>query len=43
MLDIAQKNDAIVREFNATVQNLVRSRQEFESEVTRFRFKGADA
>jgi methyl-accepting chemotaxis protein len=43
MLDIAQKNDAIAREFNATVQNLVRSGQEFESEVTRFRFKGADA
>ncbi|HEX2061570.1 MAG TPA: methyl-accepting chemotaxis protein, partial [Thermoanaerobaculia bacterium] len=43
MLDIAQKNDAIAREFNATVQNLVRSGNEFESEVTRFRFKGADA
>lgn len=43
MLDIAQKNDAIAREFTATVQNLVRSGQEFESEVTRFRFKGADA
>jgi methyl-accepting chemotaxis protein len=43
MLDIAQKNDAIAREFNATVQNLVRSGHEFESEVTRFRFKGADA
>jgi methyl-accepting chemotaxis protein len=43
MLDIAQKNDAIAREFNATVQNLVRSGHEFESEVTRFRFKGVDA
>jgi methyl-accepting chemotaxis protein len=43
MLDIAQKNDAIAREFNMTVQNLVRSGQEFESEVTRFRFQGADA
>jgi len=43
MLEIAQKNDAMAREFNATVQNLVRSGQEFESEVTRFRFRGADA
>lgn len=43
MLDIAQKNDEIAREFNATVQNLVRSGNEFESEVTRFRFQGADA
>ena len=42
MLEIAQKNDAMAREFNATVQNLVRSGQEFESEVTRFRFRGAD-
>ncbi|HEY2324115.1 MAG TPA: methyl-accepting chemotaxis protein [Thermoanaerobaculia bacterium] len=37
MLDIAQQNDAIAREFNSTVQNLVRSGQEFESEVSRFR------
>ena len=37
MLDIAQENDAIAREFNTTVQNLVRSGQEFESEVARFR------
>ena len=37
MLDIAQQNDSIAREFNATVQNLVRSGQEFESEVSRFR------
>jgi methyl-accepting chemotaxis protein len=43
MLEIAQKNDAIAREFTTTVQNLVRSGQDFESEVTRFRFKGADA
>ena len=40
MLDIAQKNDAIAREFNATLQNLVRSGHEFESEVTRFRYSG---
>ncbi|HUP62465.1 MAG TPA: hypothetical protein VNA69_18820 [Thermoanaerobaculia bacterium] len=40
MLDIAQKNDAMAREFNATVQNLVRSGNEFESEVTRFRYSG---
>jgi methyl-accepting chemotaxis protein len=37
MLDIAQQNDSIAREFNATVQSLVRSGQEFESEVSRFR------
>ena len=43
MLEIAQKNDAMAREFNATVQNLVQSGQEFESEVTKFRFRGADA
>jgi methyl-accepting chemotaxis protein len=43
MLEIAQKNDAIAREFTSTVQSLVRSGQDFESEVTRFRFKGADA
>jgi methyl-accepting chemotaxis protein len=42
MLDIAQKNDAMAREFNATVQNLVRSGNEFESEVTRFRFSGSE-
>jgi len=39
MLDIAQQNDSIAREFNATVQNLVRSGQDFESEVKRFRIK----
>ena len=37
MLDIAQANDSIAREFNRTVQNLVQSGQEFESEVARFR------
>jgi len=39
MLDIAQQNDSIAREFNATVQNLVRSGQDFETEVKRFRVK----
>jgi methyl-accepting chemotaxis protein len=43
MLEIAQKNDAIAREFTSTVQNLVRSGDEFQSEVTRFRFKGVDS
>ncbi|HEX8255125.1 MAG TPA: methyl-accepting chemotaxis protein [Thermoanaerobaculia bacterium] len=43
MLEIAQKNDAIAREFTSTVQSLVRSGREFESEVTRFRFKGSDS
>jgi methyl-accepting chemotaxis protein len=43
MLDIARKNDAIAREFNDTVQNLVRSGRDFENEVTRFRFSGGDA
>lgn len=42
MLDIAQKNDDVAREFNATMQKLVRSGQEFESEVTRFRFRGTE-
>jgi len=37
MLDIAQKNDAIARELDATVQNLVTSGKELESEVARFR------
>ena len=40
MLDIAQANDAIAREFNATVQNLVTSGKDFESEVSKFRFTG---
>jgi methyl-accepting chemotaxis protein len=40
MLDIAQENDAIAREFSSTVQNLVQSGREFESEVGRFRISG---
>ncbi|HEX6096600.1 MAG TPA: methyl-accepting chemotaxis protein [Thermoanaerobaculia bacterium] len=43
MLDIAQKNDDVAREFNSTMQRLVSSGQEFESEVTRFRFSGGEA
>ena len=43
MLDIAQKNDAMAREFNSTLQNLVRSGREFESEVSRFKYSAADA
>lgn len=39
MLDIAQENDAIAHEFNKTVQNLVQSGRDFESEVARFRIK----
>jgi methyl-accepting chemotaxis protein len=39
MLDIAQENDAIAREFNKTVQNLVQSGRDFESEVARFRIR----
>ncbi|HEX6095123.1 MAG TPA: methyl-accepting chemotaxis protein [Thermoanaerobaculia bacterium] len=42
MLDIARKNDDVAREFDATMQNLVRSGREFETEVTRFRFSGAE-
>jgi methyl-accepting chemotaxis protein len=41
MLDIAQANDAVAREFNATVQNLVLSGRDFESEVARFRYSGS--
>ncbi|MEO8035786.1 MAG: methyl-accepting chemotaxis protein [Acidobacteriota bacterium] len=37
MLDIAQQNDAVARQFNTTVQNLVRSGQDFEAEVSKFR------
>jgi methyl-accepting chemotaxis protein len=37
MLDIAQENDAIAREFNRAVQSLVQSGKDFESEVSRFR------
>ncbi len=40
MLDIAQKNDAVAREFSDAVQTLARSGQEFESEVSRFKFGG---
>jgi methyl-accepting chemotaxis protein len=43
MLDIAQENDAIAREFNATVQNLVLSGRDFETEVARFRYGGGEA
>ena len=43
MLDIAQKNDDVAREFNSTMQRLVSSGQEFESEVTRFRFSSNEA
>ena len=42
MLDIATQNDAMAREFNATLMNLVRSGQEFESEVTRFRYSASE-
>ena len=42
MLEIAQKNDDMAREFNTTVQSLVRSGNEFESEVSRFRYSAAD-
>jgi methyl-accepting chemotaxis protein len=38
MLEIAQANDAIAREFNTTVQNLVTSGRDFEAEVRRFRY-----
>ena len=38
MLDIAQANDSIAREFNTTVQSLVTSGNDFESEVAKFRF-----
>jgi methyl-accepting chemotaxis protein len=43
MLDIAQKNDDVAREFNVTMQRLVLSGQEFENEVTKFRFTGAES
>jgi methyl-accepting chemotaxis protein len=39
MLEIAQANDSIAREFNSTVQNLVSSGHDFETEVSRFRFQ----
>jgi methyl-accepting chemotaxis protein len=41
MLDIAQANDAVAREFDATVQSLVSSGRNFEAEVARFRFRGS--
>ncbi|HEX7152167.1 MAG TPA: methyl-accepting chemotaxis protein [Thermoanaerobaculia bacterium] len=37
MLEIAQQNEGIAQDFSSTVQNLVRSGSEFESEVARFR------
>lgn len=40
MLDIALANDAVAREFNTTVQSLVASGNNFEQEVSRFRFRG---
>ena len=42
MLDFAQKNDQMAREFDSTVQSLVRSGSDFEAEVSRFRYTGAD-
>ena len=42
MLDIAQQNDTMARDFNDTLQDLVRSGQDFESEVSRFRYSGAE-
>jgi len=43
MLDIAQQNDAVAREFNATVQDLVQSGHDFEAEVSKFRYRGGEA
>jgi len=40
MLEIAQVNDGIAREFNNTVQSLVTSGRDFETEVAKFRFTG---
>ncbi|HYC90310.1 MAG TPA: HAMP domain-containing methyl-accepting chemotaxis protein [Thermoanaerobaculia bacterium] len=42
MLDIARQNDDVAREFDSTMQNLVRSGREFETEVGRFRFTGGE-
>jgi methyl-accepting chemotaxis protein len=42
MLDIAQQNDSMARDFNDTLQDLVRSGRDFESEVSRFRYSGSD-
>jgi methyl-accepting chemotaxis protein len=40
LLHIAEENDKIAQNFNDTVSNLVRSGQEFENEVQRFRVGG---
>ena len=40
MLSIAQENDALARQFNSTLQNLVASGRDFEGEVARFRIGG---
>ena len=32
----------VAHEFNSTLQSLVRSGQDFENEVTRFRFSGSE-
>ena len=37
MLTIAQSNDRIAQEFNQTLQSLVRTGQDFENEVGRFK------
>ena len=37
LLHIAQENDSIAQNFNQTATNIVRSGQEFEAEVKRFR------
>ena len=42
MLEIAQANDAVAREFDATVQSLVSSGRDFEAEVRRFRYSAGD-
>lgn len=43
MLDIATQNDSMAREFNTTLTGLVRSGQEFEAEVARFRYTAAQS
>jgi len=40
--EIAQANDAVAREFDATVQSLVSSGRDFEAEVRRFRYSAGD-
>ena len=37
MLNIAQENDAVARQFSSTFQNLIASGREFENEVARFK------